>query len=88
MNTRPEDLIRCKKAREAYSFPVTSMIILTNGTVIHQINANDLLESGSKELEKHRFLETFSEANNEILECPYCHLYKKFLSEGLEKSKI
>lgn len=62
---------------EKYTFPVTSMVLLPNGSVVHQINANTLLNS---EL-------TLTDSVFETFQDPLEKAYALFLEEGLKKAQ-
>jgi len=63
------------------------MVIQPNGTVVHTLNANTLLENSEKLYEKQSFMDAvLPTENSEVLQCAICFLYKQFLEEGLEKS--
>lgn len=78
------DRLRCKLALNAYEFPVESMVIHPNGTVLHRINANVLLEISNKYHERKSFMQsTFLDVDNSIVEDPISNEYEKFLIDGL-----
>lgn len=47
MKSESEIQTLARLSLEKYSFPVVSMIAFPNGTVIHTINANVLLDEGA-----------------------------------------
>jgi len=61
---------------QGYTFPVVSMIALPNGSVIHHINANVLLNDEM----------TLPESLFGIFDDPIGHKYTLFLEEGLRKA--
>uniref|UniRef100_A0A914BHM6 EF-hand domain-containing protein n=1 Tax=Patiria miniata TaxID=46514 RepID=A0A914BHM6_PATMI len=61
---------------DAYSFPVQMSIMLPNGTVVHSVNANDLLDMGQEQ-------PTISQ----VFTDPLVSTYVKFLETGLDKAK-
>ncbi len=80
-----EDKFKCKQALNAYKFPVMSMGMSPNGTVIHTINANDLLAQAHEESEK--FMATImSPIDNERVSDPVSYVYRRFLNEAIEKN--
>lgn len=62
---------------QKYSFPVQILISLPNGTVIHETNANDMLD------ESHEV----SMSVTEIYSDPLVTVYTKFLKEGINQAK-
>jgi len=71
----------------AYSFPVQSMVISNNGSVITKLNANDLLDLSNKLNEKKSFMDaTFMVSSlneKEEQEDPISSVYLKFLNDGV-----
>lgn len=66
---------------DSYSFPVVSMVIATNGTVIHKMNANVLLDLSNKHNDKQSFLQ--AAFLDQVVEDPIGKVYEEFLNEGL-----
>eukprot|EP00058_Branchiostoma_floridae_P018992 XP_002604481.1 hypothetical protein BRAFLDRAFT_79218 [Branchiostoma floridae] len=65
----------------AYVFPVEMMVSLPNGTVVHHLNANDLLDMSSGE--------SFDVASNMMQWMdPTSVTYSKFLKEGMRKAGV
>lgn len=62
---------------EKYNFPVEMLVSLPNGTVIHHINANDLLDASNTE--NASILDAFTD--------PLVTNYAKFLKEGISKAE-
>lgn len=62
---------------EKYQFPVQMLLSLPNGTVIHEVNANNLLD------ESHEV----SVSVTEFLNDPLVTIYTRFLTEGVNKAK-
>jgi hypothetical protein len=75
------DINRCQQAQDAYSFPVMSMVLDINGTVIHKINANVLLDQANKE--SGSFVSNMMATEQES---PVAVVYERFLKEALNKS--
>ncbi|RMZ97078.1 seleno N-like, partial [Brachionus plicatilis] len=63
----------------AYKFPVMSYVLSSDGKIIHQLNANDLLEMSNKEIDH-------EDVSNGIYEDSISMFYAKFLKEALEKA--
>ena len=63
-------------AVESYRFPVECMIAMPNGTVIHRMNANELLENDNADTSAVDGLSDGLSAN-----------YYKFLNEAISKAK-
>ena len=63
-----EQVFLCQSANDAYTFPVTSMVIAPNGTVVSTMNANTLLDLASEH-----------GPSFYNIECPISYEYKKFL---------
>lgn len=79
-----DDQKRAQIALDAYKFPVMSYVIGLDGNIIHMMNANDLLDESQKEYQK--FQDNFIMGQTPI-EDPIAKIYKKFLLDGLSKSK-
>jgi hypothetical protein len=79
-----DDRKRAQIALDTYKFPVMSYVIALDGTIIHKINANDLLDESQKEYQA--FQDNFVMGQTQI-EDPIVKTYKKFLLEGLDKAK-
>ncbi len=76
--------LKCKQALDAYKFPVTSMVIHSNGSVIKTLNANDLLEEAGQETRK--FMEAvLPSLNAQGQSDPMTSIYLRFLNEGIAK---
>ena len=69
----------CKAGHDAYSFPVTSMVLSPSGQVLGTINANDLLELSSKHWENNESVDFYT--------CPISVEYEKFLLGAAAKAK-
>jgi hypothetical protein len=79
----PDDMKYCKAALDAYAFPVQSMVISNNGTVISTLNANDLLERSNAEAEKFRLTSLTTMLENHVFEDPISVIYRNFLENGI-----
>uniref|UniRef100_A0A7M7PUL0 EF-hand domain-containing protein n=1 Tax=Strongylocentrotus purpuratus TaxID=7668 RepID=A0A7M7PUL0_STRPU len=73
----PEYAALASMSLEKYNFPVEMLVSLPNGTVIHHINANDLLDASNTE--NASILDTFTD--------PLVTNYAKFLKEGISKAE-
>ncbi|KAH0631206.1 hypothetical protein JD844_005423 [Phrynosoma platyrhinos] len=69
---------------EKYNFPVEIMICLSNGTVVHHINANYFLDITSMKPEE---VESSIFSFSTSFEDPSTATYLQFLKEGLQKAK-
>ena len=89
-----DDVQRCKSALNAYTFPVQSMVLSINGTILNKLNANDLIDLSNKLNEKRSFLDatfiaaaasssSFSTSTGDEIEDPIGNVYLKFLNEGV-----
>ncbi|KAI8481488.1 skeletal muscle fiber development [Branchiostoma belcheri] len=68
-------------ALDAYVFPVEMMVSLPNGTVLHHLNANHLLDMSSSE--------SYDVASNMLQWMdPASVTYSKFLKEGMKKAGV
>ncbi|CAH1261485.1 SELENON [Branchiostoma lanceolatum] len=77
----PEHKKLAKMALDSYVFPVEMMVSLPNGTVVHHLNANDLLDISSTE--------SFDVASNMLQWMdPASVTYSKFLKEGMRKAGV
>ncbi len=63
-----------------------SFVLSNNGTILHSLNANDLLDESSKESAKMVGLNTFS--TNVTPMDPMSTIYLRFLNEGIKKSSL
>lgn len=70
----PEFANLASMSLEKYRFPVEMLISMPNGTVIHHINANDLLDASNTE--NASIMDTFTD--------PLVTNYAKFLKEGIK----
>lgn len=75
-----EDKALCQAGNDAYSFPVTSMVLKPDGQVLATMNANHLLELSSKHWED-------SSSEFDVYMCPISIEYEKFLRDAIN-SKI
>lgn len=76
-STNPEIKKLAQLAVESYRFPVESMVALPNGTVIHRMNANELLDSDNKGTNTFNGFEDGISAT-----------YYTFLNEAVSKAKV
>ena len=77
------DIDKCKTALDAYSFPVQSMVIAHNGTIVSTLNANDLLERSNSEAEKFRSnIIGITPEMNRVYEDPISFIYRSFLENA------
>lgn len=70
-----EDKALCKAGHDAYSFPVTSMVLTSGGQVLATMNANDLMELSNKHWEDN---------DNLVYTCPISMEYEKFLTAAIK----
>ena len=84
-----DDVFKAKTSLDSYKFPVMSLVIAPNGTIIHKINANDLLDQSQTESEK--FIETIGMIGQLMSGGedynPTSQVYARFLQEGVTKAK-
>ncbi|CAF1004000.1 unnamed protein product [Brachionus calyciflorus] len=73
------DKVICKRPLDAYKFPVMSYIMSADGKLIHQLNANDLLEMSNGQMDH-------EDLANGIYEDSVSMIYDKFLKEAIQKS--
>lgn len=74
--TDPEHVQLASKTLDAYTFPVEMMVILSDGTVVHHVNANDLLDS-----------QDGVTSMTGIFEDPMAEAYANFLKTGMTKAQ-
>jgi hypothetical protein len=77
------DKLKCKQALDAYKFPVMSMIMSPNGTVVHTINANDLLAQAHEESDA-IMATIMSHVEPDRVHDPVSYVYRRFLGEAVE----
>jgi hypothetical protein len=81
-----EEKSLCKLGLATYKFPVMSMILSPSGTVVHTMNANDLLAQAHEESDKLVTM-LMSPIDNERMRDPVSYVYHRFLNEAIEKAK-
>jgi hypothetical protein len=73
-----------RQIMDVYQFPVMMLVALPNGTVIHAINANELLDISEATTQDHEPSPSFLDTG---FEDPSGVSYATFLKEGMEKAK-
>jgi hypothetical protein len=74
----------CQTLLDAYHFPVMSMVLSSNGTLIHSVNANDLLDSAHQGSDS--FMNSVIPPDPEKYIDPIAVAYRDFLAKSIRMS--